>query len=233
MRFYGLDGELGGGGNSGKGGLSPHREAGLPQEAGALRCGGGREVRLPRELRVLLASPRGALTLDDSILPKVLAGKTIITVGDVTTKRCLEMGLLPRTAIFDGKTQRSKWVELNAPNGVVETVNPPGRICLEAAKVVKKAVEEGKWVKVVGEEDLLAIPALLAAEDGWYLLYGQPGAGVVVVEVNEHTKKHFAELLSACEGDVEKMLDELDANLDEAFLCELDESLYGLLFGEP
>ncbi|NPA85659.1 MAG: DUF359 domain-containing protein [Crenarchaeota archaeon] len=190
-------------------------------------------MRLPKELRTLLASPRGILVEDDSVLPELLKGREVVAVGDVTAKRCLELGIVPRTAIFDGRTRRSEWVELSAPNGVLKAVNPPGRICLEAARVVKEAVKEGRWVKVEGEEDLLAMPALLASEDGWVLLYGQPGAGVVLVEANEHTKAHFAELLALCEGDAEDLLEELYGDLGEALLRELDEGLYGLLFGEP
>ena len=190
-------------------------------------------MRLPAELRTLLASPRGVLITDDSVLPEILKGKEIITVGDVTTKRCLELGLVPRTAVFDGRTRRSTWVELGATNGVLETVNPPGTICLEAVRTIKRAIAERKWVRVLGEEDLLAMPALLASEDGWALLYGQPGAGVVLVEANEATKAHFRELLSLCEGDVEEVLKELDRDLGEPLLCELDQGLHDLLFGEP
>jgi uncharacterized protein (UPF0218 family) len=180
-----------------------------------------------------LASPRGVLIEDDSVLPELLKGREVVAVGDVTTKRCLELGIVPRTAIFDGKTRRSEWVELRAPNGVLEATNPPGWICLDAVKVVKRALKERRWVKVEGEEDLLAMPALLASEEGWVVLYGQPGAGVVMVEVNKATKAHFSELLSLCEGDLEEVLEELGGHPHEAFLCELSEGLHGLLFGEP
>lgn len=179
-----------------------------------------------------MASPRGALVKDDRLLPFLLRGKTLVTVGDVTTKRCLELGLVPRTAIFDGKTRRSQWVELRAPNGVLKAFNPPGQICLDAAKVVKKAILTSTWVKVEGEEDLLAIPALLSSENGWALLYGQPKAGVVLVEINKYTKLHFLEIIKMFDGDVEEFLREFDYDPNQPLLGELDERLYDLLFPE-
>ena len=161
------------------------------------------------ELKALLASPRGILVRDDSVLKELLRDKEIITVGDVTTKRSLELGLCPKLAIFDGLTRRSLPIEIRAKR-VIKVRNPRGKICLEAVEGIKKAFGEGKWVKVEGEEDLLAIPALLLAPDGHYVLYGQPGAGVVLLESNEYTKRHFIEILLLAEGDVEEMLSHLD-----------------------
>ena len=163
------------------------------------------------ELRTLLASPRGILVKEDEVLRDLLVGKPLVTVGDVTTKRAIELGLCPKLAIYDGLTRRSLPVRINSKE-VIEVVNPRGRICLDAVKGIKIALEEGKWVKVKGEEDLLAIPALLLAPEGYYVLYGQPSAGAVLVEVNDKTKEHFLELLLLADGDVEDILSHLDVD---------------------
>ncbi len=146
---------------------------------------------------------------NDIILKNILSNKDIITVGDVTTKRSLELGLCPKLAIFDGLTRRSLPVQIRARR-VIKVRNPRGRICLEAVEGIKRALNEGRWVKVEGEEDLLAIPALLLAPEGHYLLYGQPGAGVVLLEVNKYTKNHFLEIVMLADGDVEEFLSYLD-----------------------
>ena len=41
---------------------------------------------------------------------------------------------------------------------------------------------------VRGEEDLLALPCMMYAEDGDIVVYGQPNAGAVLVEVNHFIK---------------------------------------------
>ncbi len=157
-------------------------------------------MRFPEWVRPILASPRGVLFHHIEDLIEILKYKKVITVGDVSTKSLLLAGIEPVVAVVDGKTQRKKRVELGVLRRFLVVENPPGYICVESVKTLKLAIEEGLWVLVRGEEDLLAIPSLLLSPDGWALVYGQPGAGVVYLEVNEQTKKHFIEILSLSEG---------------------------------
>jgi len=52
-------------------------------------------------------------------------------------------------------------------------------------------------VLVEGEEDLLTIVAVLCAPEGSVVLYGQPGEGAVLIEVNRAAKKAFRELVAS------------------------------------
>jgi len=158
-------------------------------------------VRFPRHLRLLLASPRGVLFPSISSMYDLLLRKKIVSVGDVSTKRLIDMGLEPEVAIVDGKTQRHKVVELGVFRSFLVVENPPGTVCLKSVETIKKAITEGHWIMVYGEEDLLALPALLLSPHGWVVIYGQPQAGVVYLEVNEYTKKHFMEIIRMSVGE--------------------------------
>ena len=79
------------------------------------------------------------------------------------------------------------------PSGAKVTVrvkNEAGTISEEAVEAIKRAIKDKESVRieVEGEEDLLGLPAMLYAPDGWYVLYGQPNEGLVAVEVNEKSK---------------------------------------------
>ncbi len=51
-------------------------------------------------------------------------------------------------------------------------------------------------VFVDGEEDLAVIPLVLASPDGSIILYGQPGEGVVLREVDESARREARVLLT-------------------------------------
>jgi uncharacterized protein (UPF0218 family) len=55
--------------------------------------------------------------------------------------------------------------------------------------------EEDATIIVDGEEDLLAIPAVLEAPLRALIVYGQPSQGIVVVEASSQRKAKLAKLL--------------------------------------
>lgn len=85
---------------------------------------------------------------------------------------------------------------------LVEVSNPPGHITKELIKNIRESIEKiicGKEkriaIKIEGEDDLAAVPAILLAPLGSVVLYGQPGEGVVMVEVTEERKEKIVKLL--------------------------------------
>ena len=54
-------------------------------------------------------------------------------------------------------------------------------------------------IYVEGEEDLAVIPLVMAADEGGVVLYGQPGEGVVVREVDGKAKEKAKEMLALFE----------------------------------
>ncbi|OGK10206.1 hypothetical protein A2767_02025 [Candidatus Roizmanbacteria bacterium RIFCSPHIGHO2_01_FULL_35_10] len=83
----------------------------------------------------------------------------------------------------------------------ISLVNDPGTINIKTANEIKKSINEfiktGKkqLMIVKGEEDLLALPAILFAPLNSVVLYGQIDLGVVMVEVTEEKKKGVEEIL--------------------------------------
>lgn len=165
-------------------------------------------MRLPDGLRESLRSPMGRLVPDAQVdAASVLAGAgpdpCIITVGDRTTERALELGLAPAVQIVDGTERRRPRGAPPAAPGTLEVrvSNPPAGITDEAADAVRGALESGPPVRITvsGEEDLLVIPACIHAPDGALVLYGQPGEGLVVVRVDAEIRNKAASVLGSME----------------------------------
>ncbi|TDA35001.1 hypothetical protein DSO05_05955 [Candidatus Nezhaarchaeota archaeon WYZ-LMO7] len=60
---------------------------------------------------------------------------------------------------------------------------------------VKEAIDEGGFILVKGEEDLLVIPSIIASPEGAVIAYGQPGVGVVLIKVDKDKREKARELL--------------------------------------
>lgn len=79
--------------------------------------------------------------------------------------------------------------------------NPPGYIATTLVHAVHQAIERrlrgGKRsiIRVIGEEDLAGVPAILLAPLGTVVLYGQPGEGMVAVDVTEEKKDTIRNIL--------------------------------------
>ncbi len=98
---------------------------------------------------------------------------------------------MPNLGIVDNKIERRpSEEEINYDNITLKTENPPGTITDELWKTIEKAFElmdskHNVLITVKGEEDLAVIPCALMAPSGSIILYGQPGEGVVLCEVDK------------------------------------------------
>jgi len=160
-------------------------------------------LELPEEVRQLLKRPLGQL------FPNVAAAierlrqlhpSRLIAVGDVVTADLLEAGLRPDVAVVDMKVMRlpvdektKRAVEAFEAT-VVRVKNQAGSITPELREALEAAKPPLKIV-VEGEEDLATLPAVLSAPLGSAVVYGQPGEGLVLVEVTEPKRREFEMLL--------------------------------------
>jgi GTP-dependent dephospho-CoA kinase len=171
-----------------------------------------RNFILPDHLRPLLQKPMGQLIhgreeyLEDAIticmdhMRKEVPFR-IITVGDIVTSSFNKAGVAIDLAIIDFKVKRKeKFSTLkdlgfvqSRPNMTVE--NPTGMLTGKAMKAVANA-KFPAVIQVMGEEDLLALPAVLAAPLRSFVYYGQPNEGIVLFEVTEEKKAEIKELIS-------------------------------------
>jgi uncharacterized protein (UPF0218 family) len=163
---------------------------------------GARALRLREEQRQLLKRPLGRLIRgrSDEVWRKleVLVGERkgpLVVVGDVVSMTVSRLSPERVVYVTDGRTMREATSEVRPEvDLVVMCRNEPGTISREAFEAIGEAIRSGKRVHVVveGEEDLLALAAVYLSPLGGIVVYGQPGEGVVVVEVNEEAKA-FAE----------------------------------------
>ncbi len=128
----------------------------------------------------------------------------VAAVGDASYHDLKSIGVEPDLAIIDGKTMR---MSVSLPKGyeksAAKVANHPGTISPSLVSTIKRACagllpgKKPQHILVRGEEDLAALPAILALPLGSVVFYGMPKEGVVMVGVNEDTKAIAAKLLGA------------------------------------
>jgi GTP-dependent dephospho-CoA kinase len=120
----------------------------------------------------------------------------ITTVGDVVSRETLATGIQVGLRIVDQMTLRKNIgpFEIKAER-TYKVRNPAGLITSEAWDAIKEALQHREAVIFVdGEEDLLAIPAILESPDNAFVVYGQPSQGLVVVTASAETKQRVREM---------------------------------------
>jgi hypothetical protein len=160
-------------------------------------------LKLPEEMRPVLRRPLGILFKDPQSFLRFLKEKNpprLVAVGDVVTASLLEAGVEPDIIVVDSTVMRSpagedvlKVIERFTVHEV-KVRNPAGTITPELRRTLK-TVRPPVKVAVEGEEDLATIPAVLSSPLGSLVVYGQPGEGLVAVEVTEEKREEFLKLL--------------------------------------
>ncbi len=125
----------------------------------------------------------------------------VITIGDVVSQDFLKLGIKISLFIVDLKINRvhiSNWIPVFTGMTITKAKNPQSTISKELILKVEKAIKSGKNNQIIlidGEEDLVAIPAILLSPLGTKVYYGQPNVGVVEVLVTSEIKEKLLGLL--------------------------------------
>ncbi|WP_238717349.1 GTP-dependent dephospho-CoA kinase family protein [Natronorubrum halophilum] len=170
---------------------------------------------LPDDLRHELKEPMGPIETDAETLLEDVDGP-LIAVGDVVTYHFLQAGRPPDVALVDERTKRQE-VDEEIRETVteathLEAMNPPAEISAAVIEALLEGLarEEPTTVLVEGEEDLVALPAIVAAPEGASVVYGQPDEGMVHVKVSDEHRAEMRALLDRFEGDTERFWKLLD-----------------------
>jgi uncharacterized protein (UPF0218 family) len=177
-------------------------------------------VELQRALRSELKEPMGEVFTDTEALLGA-AGDPLVAVGDIVTYHLLQAGRTPEVALIDRRTERSAVdEEVEAAIGGfdrdVGVVNPPATLTDELLTALREAIDGAealtgsRLIEVDGEEDLATLPAILAAPEGASVVYGQPGEGMVLVQVDGESTAHARDLLGRMAGDPSRVWALLD-----------------------
>jgi uncharacterized protein (UPF0218 family) len=124
----------------------------------------------------------------------------IISVGDTVSRNLHEHRMNPQLSITDNKCMRKRIQPRIFPKkSVIHVKNPPGTITEEAKTAIQEALESDRQVHIIvdGEEDLLALIAVLYAPEESLVVYGQPHEGIVVVKATPEKKAEAVEILEA------------------------------------
>jgi len=183
-------------------------------------------LALPAALRVELKEPLGEIYTDpDALLAAVdehaaatataessSADPRLLTVGDVVTATLADAGRQPDIAVIDGRTEREPVdsdveATLSALAGRRLAVeNPPATLSEPLLRTLREAAtttELPVTISVDGEEDLAALPAILALHTGASVVYGQPDEGMVHVPVTPELQTTARELLADFDGETD------------------------------
>lgn len=170
-------------------------------------------LELPDALRGDLKKPLGPIYTDAENL-LAAATEPIVTVGDVVTYHLLEAGYVPTVAFVDERTKRQA-VDEEIREGIsgfgreVHVDNPPATLTVALLEHLRTGLDEGgtTLVRVEGEEDLAAVPAILAVPDGASVVYGQPDEGMGLVTADAESKAFVRGLMEKMHGDSEAAFD--------------------------
>ena len=170
-------------------------------------------LSLPERLRSELKEPLGPVVADAETLLAAVEGP-LVTVGDIVTYHLEEAGRPPDVALFDARTKREPVddaVGAALAEADVRVENPAGTLTADLLVALRDAIDatDPVRIRVDGEEDLAALPAIIAAPEGASVVYGQPGEGMVHVRVTPEARDRSRDLLARMDGDTERALDVL------------------------
>ena len=141
-------------------------------------------------------------TQKDEIQKYLSENSYLITVGDRTTEKMIDFGLIPSLQIIDGQEKREKRVPPKLENATELTVdNPAAEITSQSISIIKKAFTMQSPVRIFvnGEEDLLVLPVCTHAPNNAVVMYGQPNEGLVIVTITTEIRNKAQSLLDLME----------------------------------
>lgn len=169
-------------------------------------------LTMPESLRPTLQKPLGKVFKTTKQLLRCIDTSKhimIITVGDIIVDSLLKEGIDPDVKVIDFKSRRKP---IKKDTLIKDSLykdclylNKPGTINLKTAKALRqmirtkidhpRGVKSQSWLVVDGEEDLLALPAILFAPLNSLVLYGHWQYGIIAVEVNEDIKEKVRKII--------------------------------------
>ena len=164
-------------------------------------------MKLPDSLREQFKIPLGLLLPigqdnRENVQKYLLDDSYIITVGDRTTEKMIEFGMIPSLQIIDGfeKRQKRDYPKIGKESEL-KIDNPAAEITSQSISVIKRAFTMQSPVRIFvnGEEDLLALPVCIHAPENAVVMYGQPHEGLVIVNITTEIRNKAQSLLDLME----------------------------------
>lgn len=178
-----------------------------------------KEFILPEELKYQLRKPIGKVITEskDLVVTAKRLAKTLkrvspfmtITIGDIVTSSLIKAGLTPDIQIIDFKSRQKRIKAKDFfPSQTIKTerhINKAGSLSKKIALTYQKLINNylktdyQQRMIIIGEEDLLALIAIIFSPLNSVVIYGQYDLGIVWVLVNDRAKEKAKKLLSIFE----------------------------------
>jgi len=155
-------------------------------------------MKLSENQKNILKEPLGTVMNLDT--ETISCAKKRVIVGDVTLEEFLKRKLDFDFAYIDRRSLRAEY-QIDTTLGEKTTINTeilnePGEISKQVFDFIHTQLEaENTVFEIKGEEDLLVLPLLLLLPLESSIFYGQPGKGVVSVQITEEKKEWVRSLL--------------------------------------
>ncbi|QQS44656.1 pantetheine-phosphate adenylyltransferase [Candidatus Roizmanbacteria bacterium] len=172
-----------------------------------------RQLNLPPRLRELLRKPLGTIIEGEERFASFTAEKAVraiqkhhpvvtILVGDIVSDSLLAAGFKPQLIIRDNRSRRKDLPIIQRSKNAI--TNPPGTIKQTTVKAIHQAISDiedsgMKTIIIKGEEDLLALPAILLSPLNSVVVYGQADMGIILIAVTEEKKEQIAGIIKQFE----------------------------------
>jgi len=164
-------------------------------------------LKLPEELRPVLRRPFGKIIKNLDDYKKIsTSNNLIIAVGDIVVSNFMKIDYQPNISIVDLKTQRQPITDKNVlkflPTPDIKSKNEPSTVGKDSAAVLNSILRKsitstkGHTIQIEGEEDLLAIPAILLSPLESIVLYGIREVGGIMVRVTEEKKEEVKRIVA-------------------------------------
>jgi len=175
----------------------------------------GKRFCLPDAMRSEMRKQFGVLYSGDGedttrqMLADMGSPAKLIAIGDISTFNLLQCKTVPDISVIDEKTHRE-------PTGVdiikcirhsdfteVDVTNPPGFVEPELVSALYIAMDADVpvQIRVHGEEDLAALPAIVLAPVSSVVIYGLPDEGGIMVTVTQGVKDRIYNMLDKMKCD--------------------------------
>ena len=171
-----------------------------------------KEILMPESLRPMLQKPLGKVFKEvcQAIkFIKFVKPIKIVAVGDIIVDSLLKSGVDPDVKVIDHRSRRKTYIRSDPfryKKKGQTLINNPGTINLETAEKLRQMIRQrsvlskvgpyGSWLVIDGEEDLLALPAILFAPLNSLVLYGHWQHGIIAVEVDEKMKNKTLSIIN-------------------------------------
>ncbi len=146
---------------------------------------------LSPEQRTFFSQPQGELINLERFPTKATNHQLRLVVGDSSLETFIQKGWRYDLGVFDHRRQRQPFestiIDQLPPDNIV--TNPAGTISQELVTTLQKALNQPfKHLAVDGEEDLAAVALVLLTPLETEIFYGQPGKGIICMQVDEELK---------------------------------------------